>query len=149
MTKDFCGHCSWRWCAAPMPDTPAPTISTSTCSVTVVDGRAVSVSVMALLGAARRREQRGVERREWDSNPRYPEGTTVFETVRFGHSRIPPGPEHDDGTPSTPGRGRSYCGRNAEPAGARSVVLDLAELERGEVAVERVERRPRRGLEVA
>ena len=29
-------------------------------------------------------------RREWDSNPRYPGGTTVFETVRFGHSRIPP-----------------------------------------------------------
>jgi hypothetical protein len=32
-----------------------------------------------------------VERREWDSNPRYAGRTTVFETARFGHSRIPPG----------------------------------------------------------
>ena len=29
-------------------------------------------------------------RREWDSNPRWAGPTTVFETVRFGHSRIPP-----------------------------------------------------------
>src|SRR6266571_259494 len=29
-------------------------------------------------------------RREWDSNPRCLEDTTVFETVRFGRSRIPP-----------------------------------------------------------
>src|SRR5437660_8288117 len=30
------------------------------------------------------------QRREWDSNPRCHEDTTVFETVRFGRSRIPP-----------------------------------------------------------
>ncbi len=29
-------------------------------------------------------------RREWDLNPRCPKDTTVFETVRFGRSRIPP-----------------------------------------------------------
>ena len=29
-------------------------------------------------------------RREWDLNPRCPLDTTVFETVRFGRSRIPP-----------------------------------------------------------
>src|SRR6185437_6822651 len=29
-------------------------------------------------------------RRRWDLNPRYPGGTTVFETVRFGRSRTPP-----------------------------------------------------------
>src|SRR5436305_13318842 len=31
-----------------------------------------------------------IERREWDSNPRWAGPTTVFETVRFGRSRIPP-----------------------------------------------------------
>src|SRR5262249_50905397 len=31
-----------------------------------------------------------VERREWDLNPRCHKDTTVFETVRFGRSRIPP-----------------------------------------------------------
>src|SRR5580700_1920911 len=29
-------------------------------------------------------------RREWDLNPRWAKPTTVFETVRFGRSRIPP-----------------------------------------------------------
>jgi hypothetical protein len=29
-------------------------------------------------------------RREWDLNPRWAVPTTVFETVRFGRSRIPP-----------------------------------------------------------
>src|SRR6516225_7690758 len=37
-----------------------------------------------------RHQKKPTKRREWDSNLRYPEGTTVFETVRFGHSRIPP-----------------------------------------------------------
>lgn len=32
----------------------------------------------------------GPVRREWDLNPRCPKDTTVFETVRFGRSRIPP-----------------------------------------------------------
>ena len=35
-------------------------------------------------------------RRGWDSNPRYPEGTTVFETVPFGHSGTPPRDDHVD-----------------------------------------------------
>ena len=35
----------------------------------------------------------GSWRREWDSNPRYAGRTTVFETARFGRSRIPPGGE--------------------------------------------------------
>ena len=30
------------------------------------------------------------QRREWDLNPRWAGPTTVFETVRFGRSRIPP-----------------------------------------------------------
>ncbi len=29
-------------------------------------------------------------RRGWDSNPRSPMGTAVFETARFGHSRTSP-----------------------------------------------------------
>src|SRR5687768_16585009 len=32
MTKLFCGHSLWRWHAPPIPDNPAPTITTSTCS---------------------------------------------------------------------------------------------------------------------
>src|SRR5690606_31487895 len=40
------GHFSWRWCAAPMPDRPAPTMRTSRCSTSA-----------ATSGALRRDEQ--------------------------------------------------------------------------------------------
>src|SRR5580693_8071448 len=47
-------------------------------------------------------------RREWDLNPRWAGPTTVFETVRFGRSRIPP---------STSVPGRLLVSGGSAPAG--------------------------------
>ena len=82
-------------------------------SVTVTSASSSARSIAA--AAARRVSKRRplaatrLRRREWDSNPRYPGGTTVFETVRFGHSRIPPRPL------CHAGRDAHHCGGAGAP----------------------------------
>ena len=56
--------------------------------------RVVSALRRRLLGFAK-------WRRGWDSNPRYPEGTTVFETAPFDHSGT--SPQDLRGNPAMPG----------------------------------------------
>jgi len=47
MRKLWSGNCSFRWYAAPIPEIPAPTTSTSTCWVfSVVPGAASAVKVI-------------------------------------------------------------------------------------------------------
>src|SRR4051812_43285034 len=50
MTKERSGNCSCRWCAAPIPETPAPTMRTSTCSTPSLRGSARGAASVVVIG---------------------------------------------------------------------------------------------------